>query len=197
MRRYVITLLILALSIGALFRAGVRTGFHMFEMFGAVGIVMFGLVGTLGINRLQSGTGLKELETALKSLEPEWILTDWAFQGHGKPDFLSVGPIGMLAVFIEEVAQSASDKKVVANLAKGWARAGESITWLKERSGQPDLPVYPVLVLTRRVVTAPETVDGVLLLNPNQLLDYVATLSAHVPMERAARIKLTRTLREA
>jgi len=54
-RRYVITLMFLALVIGSLFRAADQTGIRLMKMFGVMGIFLFGVVGTMALTRLQSG----------------------------------------------------------------------------------------------------------------------------------------------
>lgn len=196
MRRYIITLAIIAVAIGALFQGAETTGVRLFKMFATIGIFLFGVVGTMALTRLQSRSGLKELEATLKSMEPEWFLTDWAFQGHGKPDFLAVGPAGLLAICVDEVAQSVKARKAEERLAKGRQRALDSAAWLRQRLEQPDVAIHPVLVLTRRQTNV-ETMDGVTVMNPSHIAEFVAALPASDLMDKPTRVKLTRLYRGA
>lgn len=197
MRRYVIGLVLTSVLVGSLFKAYTQTGNHWMAMYATIGIVLFGLIGTLGINRLQTRTGLKELEGALKSLEPEAVLTDWALQPGGRPDYLVVGPGGIVAVTLSETAQSARAKRAAHLIARACGKAQDGVRWVRERlePAAPGVPVAAVLVLTRRRATPAYTTGDVTVLNPEQLAGHIHSLWEQSRLSEADRIKLTRMLR--
>jgi hypothetical protein len=197
-RRYVIGLVLTSVLVGSLFKAYTQTGNHWMAMYATIGIVLFGLIGTLGINRLQTSTGLKELEGALKSLEPEAVITDWALQPGGRPDYLVVGPGGIVAVTLNETAQSARAKRAAHLIAKACGKAQGSVHWVRERldAVAPGLPVAAVLVLTRRRAVPEHSTGDVAVLNPEQLAGHIRSLWGQSRLTEPDRIKLTRMLRD-
>lgn len=210
MRRYVIALVIMAILIGSLFKAADQTGIRLMAMFATIGIFLFGIIGTLAINRWQSRSGLKDIETALKSLEPKCLITDWAYQGGGKPDYLVVGPGGIVAICLDDTPQSTRAKRAAALVAKGRDRAQGSVRWLWDRlsaaapgltpplgESVQEMPVTPVLVLVRRRALAEYTTGGVAVLNAEQLAESLRSVSERNLLEEPARVRLTRVFRSA
>ena len=210
MRRYIITLLLLALIIGSLFKAADQTGVRLMRMFGTIGIFLFGVVGTMALSRWQSQQGLNQTETALKSLEPEAIITDWAFQGKGRPDFLVVGPGGIAAICLDETPQSTAATRAEASVAKNRDRVQESVRFVRDRllgasaevkaslgDLMDEVPVAAVLVMTRRRALPEYAAGGVTVINDNQLAEHVRSLWDRELLDERTRIKLTRVLREA
>jgi hypothetical protein len=206
-RHYIITLLVLAFLIGSLFRGADVTGNHFMKMFGTIGILFFGIVGTMAISRWQTRQGLQEVESELKALEPEAYITDWAYRRDGRPDFLVVGPTGLLAVCLDETAQSVKGAKVAGRVEKARARARAAAEWVRKHvsgraeglgslNGLGDLPIRPILVLTRRKVLPEFAGDGVAVVNADQLRSEVAPSSGAL-LDPAMRVKLTRLLRES
>lgn len=209
MRRYVITMLVVAFLIGSLFKAADETGVRLMKMFGTLGILLFGVVGTLALTRWQSREGLKTLEAALKSLEPEHLITDWAFRGEGRPDYLVVGPAGLFAVCLEDVSQSVGAKRATARIAKGRERTLKATEWLRshltEASSVPDqaqgticteIAVKPVLVLLRRRLVSECVADGVTVVNAEQLAESIGGAHEQQMLDEAARRKITRWFRQ-
>lgn len=211
MRRYIITLLIIAFLVGTLFKAADQTGVRLMKMFGTLGIFLFGVVGTMALTRWQSRSGLKDIEERLKQAEPDGlIITDWAQQGGGKPDYLVVGPGGIAAICLEETAGSTRAKRAALNVAKGRERAQAAVRWLRDRlnTSAPDLkaplgelvqelPVSAVLVMTRRRAEESYSAEDVAVINPDRLGDELRNLKNQHLLDEAARIKLTRLFRQA
>jgi len=208
-RRYVITMVIMAFAVGALFKAADETGIRILKMFGVIGIFMMGIVGTLALTRLQSRSGLNEVEKALKSLEPDFFITDWAFQGGGKPDFLLVGPCGLVSVCVDETAQNTSARSMAGRVIKARERARETVRWLRDRLNQSapelkapladvvkEIPVAAVLVYTRRRVEPSYSGDGVTAVNPEGLAGHIRSLAGQPILNQQARIALTRLYRK-
>ena len=198
MRRYVIVLVLMAILVGSLFRASQQTGVRLMNMFATIGIFLFGVVGTLALSRWQSGEGLKEVRAALKSLEPDWVITDWAHQGGGRPDYLLVGPGGIVSVSIDETPQSAWARFARSRVARSRGRAEAAARWLRDRMGAgPEVPVSTVLVLLRRRAEAGFAAGGVAVLNAEALAGHVRALDDSALPDQRARIRLTRTFRSA
>lgn len=220
MRRYVIVLVFMAIVIGSLFRASEQTGVRLMNMFATIGIFLFGVVGTLALTRWQSQNGVKDVHAALKALEPEWVITDWAAQGGGRPDYLLVGPGGIVCVCVDETPQSTWARFARKRIARGRERVRGAERWVRDRlsaggvsgagesgseagsAGQSstgharELPVSTVLLLTRRRSEAEYSADGVTVLNPPLLAEYVGAMgAAGLVLAQRERFNLTRKLR--
>lgn len=209
MRRYIITLLVVAFLVGSLFKAADQTGIRILKMFGTIGIFLFGVVGTLALSRWQSREGLKEIDDALKLVEPEGIITDWAFRWDGRPDYLVVGPGGLVAVCLEDVAQSVGDRRAREKIVKARERANASVRWLRDRlnGAAPELktplgdliqeiPVVAIVVLSRRRTVEAYAADGVAVLNAVQLSNYLRSTFRSTLLDERTRIRLTRLFRQ-
>lgn len=199
----------MAFAVGALFKAADETGVKILKMFGVIGIFLIGVVGSLALSRLQSRSGLKEVEKSLKSLEPDYFITDWAFQGGGKPDFLLVGPCGLVSVCLDETPQSTKGRSMEAKASKGRERAQATVRWLRDRLNQSapelkapladvvtEIPVAAVLVYTRRRVDPAYGGDGVTALNPEGLVAHIRSLAEQPIFNQQARVALTRLYRK-
>ncbi|HWI61676.1 MAG TPA: hypothetical protein VNT75_07565 [Symbiobacteriaceae bacterium] len=197
MRRYVIVLIVMAILIGSLFRASEQTGVRLMNMFATIGIFLFGVVGTMALSRWQSSAGLKEVQAALKSLEPGWVITDWAHQGGGRPDYLLVGPGGIVSVCLDETPQSTWARFARKRLERSRDRAEATVRWLQERRPEGETPVSAVLVLTRRRADADSAAGAVPVLNAEQLAEHIRSLGSQELLDERARIALTRTFRSA
>ncbi len=208
MRRYVIGLALIALLIGSLFRAAEQTGVGLMKMFGTLGILLFGVVGTMALTRWQSRSGLKEIEQALKSLEPEWFITDWAYQEKEKPDYLLVGPGGIVAICLSDVAQSTRARRAASAVAAGRQRVTRAMDWVRQRlrAAAPELedslgeavrelPVAGVLVLTRRRAEEEYSTPEVPVRNPERVVETIRSLWDQERLDRDGRIRLTRLFR--
>ncbi|MDB4895540.1 MAG: hypothetical protein JWN15_1802 [Firmicutes bacterium] len=204
MRRYVIALLFTSVLIGSLFKAYSQTGNHWMAMYATIGICFFGIIGTLGINRLQTGSGLKELEAGLKSLGPGAVITDWAMQPGGRPDYLVVGPGGIVTITLDQTAQSARVKRAADRIAKACSKAQDSVRWVRDRLNAAgpaldesvrEVPVAAVLVLIRRRALPEHTTADVAVLNPEQLADHIRSLWEQSRLSQSDRFNLTRILR--
>lgn len=209
MRRYIVTMFIIAFLVGTLFKAADQTGIRLMKMFGTIGIFLFGVVGSLAVSRWQSRTGLKEIEAALKSLEPEFLITDWAYRGGGRPDYVLVGSGALVAVCLEEVAQTSRAKSAEGKIAKSRLKVQDAVRWLRDRIriAAPDLkaplgnllqemPVAAVVILARRKALPEYTADGVAVLNADQLAAHLRALNERAFLGESERIKVTRLLRE-
>jgi hypothetical protein len=207
-RRYIIGVVITAVLVGSLFRAADDTGVRLMRMFGTLGILLIGIIGTLALTRLQSRQGLKAIEAALKSLEPDSLITDWAYQGKGRPDYLVVGPGGVVAICLEEMAQSTWKGRAAHRVARARERAQASTRWVMERLHKgahtlpgpisdllPQVAVRPLVVLTRRKTLAEYTADDVPVLNPEEAGEHVRSLMQLGVLDHSARVELTRVLR--
>lgn len=210
MRPYIIALAIIAVLVGSLFRGTAETGYRLFNMFATMGVFLFGVVGTMALTRWHSRQGHKAIETELKSLEPDWLITDWAYQGGGKPDYLLVGPAGIVAVCVDETPQSSFARFARSKVARSRERTLAAVRWLRDRltgaagsstlpvsQGAPDLPVTPILVMTRRRAEVDYTAEGVMVVNPDQLAAQIRSLGERELLDERARVKLTRAFRTA
>ncbi len=197
MRWYLVTMLVIAFLVGILFRATEVTGMRIWNMFGTMGIFLFGLVGSLALSRLQQRSGNKNVEAALKALEPEWVITDWQGQPGAKPDYLLVGPTGVVAVCVDQTAQSTFTWLARPAVQRGRRRAELAAQWVRDQLQDPSgPPVRPMLLLSRRRAVEEYSTGGVVLLNPDQLAEYLRSGDQPVLLETSARFKLTRRLRE-
>jgi hypothetical protein len=209
-RRYVIVLAVMAVLIGSLFKAGAQTGVRLMNMFATIGVFLFGVVGTLALTRWQSREGHKAIEAALKSLEPTWLITDWAHNGGGKPDYLLVGPGGIVAICVDETPQSSWKRTAIRKVARSRERTLAAVRWLRDRlsamgadatalvrEGTNEVPVTPLVVMTRRQAVPDYTAEGVTVVNPDQLAAHIRGLGERELLDERTRIKLTRTFRTA
>lgn len=202
MRPYLIALAVIALLVGSLFQAAEATGVRVMRMFGTMGIAFFGIVGSLMITRWQSRTGLGGVEKALKGLEPDCVITDWAHNTKGRPDYLVAAPGGLVAICVDETAQSVRSNKAGSRLARARARVQASAQWLMDAIGeQPGTdsaspPVGALLVLTRRQAEPEDSADGVTVVNPEELAERLAEYRAPGVLDEAARRRLTRHYRQ-
>lgn len=202
LRRYVIVLVLMAILIGSLFRASAETGVKIMSMFAYIGLFLFGVVGSLALTRLQSSHGLKAVQGALKSLEPDWLITDWAYRGGGRPDYLLVGPGGLVVICLDETPQSTWPFRPQRRLIRSRERTQAAVRWLRDRlSGTAadgeELPVTAVMVMTRRQAEADDSIGGVTALNAEQLAEHIRALGAAELLDQRARVSLTRTFRSA
>lgn len=200
MRGYLITLLLIAFLVGSLFRASEVTGMRIWNMFATFGIFLFGVVGSLALTRLQQRSGQRGIEEALKALEPDWIITDWSSAPGERPDYLLVGPAGLLAVCAEHSPGPARSARARRRIQAVAARAVRSAGWVQaELRGWPDaaeLPVIPLVLLSRMRAPEDQPDGGVPVLNPEALSGFVETLSPGPGVSRSLRYRITRLLRE-
>lgn len=205
MRPYVIALGVMALLIGSLFQAAETTGIRLMRMFGTLGILLFGIVGTMAISRWQSRAGLQTVEAGLKSLEPECLITDWAHQGKGRPDFLIVAPAGLIAITLDEMPHTVKGARAADRIAKARQRATDSVRWLRDQmtcgfgdgTSVSEIPVSAFVVLLRRQAKPEDTSEGVTVLNPEELSSKLGGFKVPVTLDERLRIKLTRHFRHA
>lgn len=193
-----ITLAIIAFLVGTLFRATAETGVRLMNMFATLGIFFFGLIGSMALSRWQSRQGLNEVEAALKRLEPDWIITDWAFRGGGRSDYVLVGPGGVAAICLDEVAGSAFAWRARGQVEKARERAQAAADWVRERLspyGEP-VPVQPLVVLVRRKSSPDYSTESIPVCNPDQVVEQLRALGEQELFDPQARIKLTRLLRQ-
>lgn len=201
MLRYLIPLGILAVLVGSLFRGAQETGVGLLAMFGTMGIFLFGAMGSLAVARWQQRVGLHAVQEALVSLAPEYLITDWEGQDPARPDYLVVGPQGLVAICLDHTPQSARPKQAAAALARTRARALQTARLLEERLQDARagdfgaVSVQAVVVLTRRRADLHEDAGGVAVVNPEQLAEHIRAVSSPTPVDRRTRIQLTRLLR--
>lgn len=197
MRRYVIGLVFTAVLVGSLFRAADETGVRLMRMFGTLGVLVLGVIGTMALTRIQSRQGLKEIEGALKSLEPDAVITDWVYQGRGRPDFLVVGPGGITAICLEEMPQSTWTRVAASKVARGRERSMAAAAWVRERLAEQAVPVHPLLVLTRRRALPEYTTAEVPVLNADGVAEQIHSTWQLALLDPGERFRLTRSLRSA
>lgn len=199
MRWYLVTLLLIAFLVGTLFRATEMTGMRIWNMFATMGIFLFGLVGSLALTRLQRRSGQKGIESAIKSLEPEWVITDWAGVGGEKPDYVLIGPTGIAVICLDETAGSTFAWRARQLVERSRKRAERSAEWVRSQLGQSagDAKLVPVVLLSRRKTVPEYTSDQVVVLNPDQLAAYLRAGEQPGILDQPDRFKLTRLLREA
>lgn len=208
MRKYIITLLVIAFLVGTLFKAADQTGVRVMKMFGTVGILLFGAIGTMALTRWQSRTGLQEIEQALKAVEPEGIITDWSDRRDGRPDYLVVLPGAAAVVCVDDMAQAIRGKRALTRIGKARRRTLGAVEWLRAAltrgtsaddvadSHLAQVPIAPVLVLSRRRVQAEDADEGVAVLNADQLTGYLKNYASEAVLDATARVRMTRTLRQ-
>ncbi len=200
MQGYVVALLLIAFLVGSLFRATEVTGMRIFNMFATLGIVLFGVVGSLALARLQQRSGQRSVEEALKALEPDWVITDWSDAPGERPDYLLVGPAGLLAVCVESAPGPARSARAKRRLASSAERARRCAAWVRAALAEfPDaagLPVFPLVLLSRMRAPEGEQAEGIPALNPERLAGFVAGLDPGPALSRPLRFRITRRLRE-
>lgn len=198
MRWYIVTLLVIAFLVGTLFKATEQTGMRIWNMFATMGIFLFGLVGSLALSRLQRRSGLKHVEAALKALEPDWVITDWSETGGQKPDYLLVGPDGLVALCLDEMSGSTFAWRARQLVERSRRRAERSAEWARARLSQAGsaAPVRPVVLLSRRRALPEYSDGGVTVLNVDELAAYLRSGQEPALFDQPARFKLTRLLRE-
>ncbi|MFZ5817011.1 MAG: hypothetical protein ACOY93_17245 [Bacillota bacterium] len=199
MRWYMVTLLVIAFLVGILFRATEVTGMRIWNMFATMGIFLFGLVGSLALARLQQSSGLKQLEAALKALEPEWVITDWFGREGEKPDYLLVGPDGITAVCVDQTPGSTFGWRARQLVERSCRRAERCADWVRTQLPQAgvavDSPVRPLVLLSRRKALPEYSRDGVAVLNPDQLGGHLRASEGAPLIDQPTRFKLTRFFR--
>lgn len=207
MRKYLITLGIMAVLIGAIWKGGELTGVRQFREAFDAGLLLFAIVGSIAAARWQANAGKKGLETALKSLEPDGILTDWSTQKDDRPDYLIVGPGGLVAVVVDDLAQTAFRATAARKVAAARFKAEDAVRWIRDQltaksaavqgalDGAP-LNVTPVVVLVRRRALPEYTDDGIKVLNPEELAAFVRSTWTVEDLDKPKRVRLTRLFRE-
>jgi hypothetical protein len=167
-------------------------------MFATMGIFLFGLVGSLALARLQRRSGQQIVETAIKALEPEWVITDWAGAGGEKPDYLLVGPTGIAAICVDETAGSTFEWRARQLVGRSCRRAERSAEWVRSqlRRWSGDAPVFPLVLLSRRKAQPDYSEGQVVVLNPDQLADHLRSGGQPALFDQPARFRLTRLIRE-
>ncbi len=201
MTRYWVTMAVLALAVGALWRAVSLYNIRLLEMAGTVGIFLLGLVGSLAMTRQQTLTGRKAVETVLTALGPLFLVTDWA-EGSGPadaPDYVVVSPAGVLAICVDPVPNTTKGKRLAAKLEQARRRAARTGQWVQERLPEDAAatPLQSVLVLTRKRVEGSESREDLPVLNPDHLQELLQQLTTPERLTEAARIQITRQLRKA
>jgi len=198
-RPYLTALLVIAFLVGSLFRASELTGMRIWNMFATFGIFLFGVVGSLALTRLQQRSGIRSVQEALKALEPEWVITDWSHAAAERPDYLLVGPGGILAVCVEDSPRALSAARTRRQVAAAAVRTLRAADWVCRRLAELDaghLPVRPVLLLSRLRALPEYSQEGVPVLNPEGLAAFVGALAPAPTVSRPLRYRLTRRLRE-
>ncbi|MBP2018358.1 hypothetical protein J2Z79_001766 [Symbiobacterium terraclitae] len=201
MRGYLIGLLVIAFLVGSLFRATEVTGMRIWNMFATFGIFLFGVVGSLALSRLQQRSGLRSVQEAIKALEPDWVITDWSGQPGGRPDYLLVGPGGLLAICVEHSPRALLGSRTRVRVASAAERARLAADWVREAlavlPAAADLPVVPVLLLARMRALPEYQAEGLPVLNPEGLAEYVGSLAPAPTASRPLCYRVTRCLRAA
>lgn len=207
MRRYLMTLGLMAVLIGALWKGGEVTGIRQFREFASVGALFFAFFGSLAAGRYQANAGKKSLEEALKALEPEALLTDWSTERDDRPDYLVVGPGGLVAVVVDDVAQTAFKARAGNKVIAARFKAEDAVRWLRDRlsadavaaqgalDGAP-LAVTPVVILTRRRALPEYSGDGVKVLNTEELASFIRSTWTEEVLDQPRRRRLTRLFRQ-
>lgn len=201
MRRYLIPLGLVAVLSGSLFRGAHETGVGLLAMFGTLGIFLFGMMGSLAVTRWQQRAGIRAVQEALVSLAPEYLVTDWEGRDPTRPDYVVVGPRGLIAIYLDHTPQSTRPKRAAAALARTGVRALQTARLLEGRltatgsAAAGEVSVRAVVVLTCRRAEPTEAVDAVAVVNPEQLAAYIRAVSHPTSMDRRMRIQLTRLLR--
>jgi hypothetical protein len=207
MRKYLITLGFMAVLLGAIWKGGELTGIRQFKEAADAGALLFAVVGTIAAARWQANAGKKALEAALKSLEPEGILTDWSAEKDDRPDYLVVGPGGLVAVVVDDLAQSTFKGAAARKVMAARFKAEDAVRWLRDQltarsaavQGALDgatLNVTPVVVLLRRRALPEYSADGVKVINPEGLADFVRSTWTESLLDKPARVRVTRLFRE-
>lgn len=200
MRGYLIALLVIAFLVGSLFQATEQTGMRIWNMFATMGIFLFGVVGSLALVRIQLRSGNRSVQEALKALEPDWVITDWADVPGEQPDYLLAGPGGLVAVCVDHTAGSAMSRRARSLIERSRRRARRSAAWVTAEvaslSEAADTRVLPVVLLTRRRALPEYNEEGVLVLNPEQLGPELLARTDGTSLERRLRLRITRRLRE-
>lgn len=207
MRRYLVTLGLMAVLIGAIWKGAELTGLRQFREAASVGALFFAIFGSMAASRYQTTAGKSELEKALKALEPEALLTDWSTERDDRPDYLVVGPGGLVALVVEDVAQTALKARAANRVVAARFKAEDAVRWLRDQlSADPAgaqgaldgaaLDVTPVVVLTRRRALPEYSSDGIKVLNVEQLVEFVRSTWADEQLDQPRRVRLTRLLRQ-
>lgn len=197
MKRYWIIAGILAVISGALFRGAAVTHNPFFDMAATIGLVLVGATAIGGVVRWQGTQGRKQLESALLSLGDGFIVTDWMPAKGAAPDYLVVAPAGAMAIVLDDMNDTVSDERAEPRLRSAQVRCQNAAQWVKEHAElAPDVPVVPILVLTRRKAEG-IAAEGIAILNPEHVSGHLKQYEAPVRLERPDQVRLTRKLRAA
>lgn len=201
MTRIMVLTALVAFVVGALFKAHAIFGFKYLNMAGMIGLVIVGAGGTMALTRWQAAVGRRAVEIALISLGPGYIITDWA-EGRGPrgaPDYVVIGPGAIAAITLETVGGTALRRLARNRIATASQKATVAATWVKDRLGETGIgdsvPIVPVVVLTRRRATPPDTASGAVVASPHMLRGELDFLAVPERLDESERVKLTRTLR--
>lgn len=202
MTRYWVTMGILALAVGALWRAVSLYHIPLLEMAGTIGIFLLGLIGSLALTRQQTLTGRKAVENVLTGLGPLYVITDWS-EGSGPagaPDYLILAPAGIIAITVDHMPDWTRGRKLAARLEQARERAHRAGKWVSERlpGTAPDAaaPLQSVLVFTRKRVDGSESREDLPVLNAEHLRELMGQLVTPERLTAAQRVEITRHLRQ-
>lgn len=202
MTRYWVTLGVLALAVGALWRAAFQFHIPLLEMAGTIGVFLLGLILSLALTRQQTLTGRKATENVLTALGPLFVVTDWA-EGYGPagaPDYVVASPAGIVCITLDTMSNAVKGRKLEARLARARERARQARQWVQERlpgaAPEAAAPLQAVLLLTRKMVAGGESQEDVPVLNPQHLQELFAQLIAPERLTGEQRIEITRQLRK-
>jgi len=198
LRRYIITLVVLALITGGLYQAAERTGSGLLTMAATVGLFLIGGFGVLALNQWQRDSGAKEIEQSLKSLEPDYLITDWSGNPGQRPDYLVVGPAGLVAICVDPVPHTLSATKAAVRIARSRHRTETAANWVFTHAAEfaPNHVVQAVLVLSRRRADAAYSTSVIPVLNAENLAETLRNMGQAALLNQPERIKITRHLRQ-
>lgn len=204
MARYWVVLGVLAVAVGALWRAARLYNIPLLEMAGTIGVFLLGLGLSLTLTRQQTLSGRKAVEETLTALGPQFIITDWA-EGYGPPgapDYVVMGPAAVVLLTLDPLPNSARGARLARKLDLARERTRRAQAWVAERlagvAPAGAAPLQPVLVLTRKLVEGAEfSTPDLPVLNPHHLRELFNQLLAPERLTAAQRVDLTRRLRQA
>ncbi len=199
MRRHIITLVVLALITGGLYQAAERTGSGLLTMASTIGLFLIGGFGVLALNQWQLDSGVREVEQALKSLEPDCLITDWSGNPGSRPDYLVVGPGGVAAICVDPVPHTASATKATVRIALARQRTDTAAKWVSTQLGEtfPGTLVKAILVLSRRRADEAYSTSEVLVVNSEHLGDIIRAMDQTNSQSQPKRIQITRLVRQS
>lgn len=181
---WLITAAVVAYGVGSLFRAYKTTGIALYRMFGTIGIVIIGYLGTRVFVTAVTAEGRRKLREALEGLPEDFLLVPHVAltDGQGRKvdvEYLIVGRGAVHLLAVDETpphTRSAGRLQRRKRIAARMWEAYRLCHRLLKGQGIANYAVQPALLATMGLPdqeTGPGMVEGLPLVDPEQLVQHL------------------------